>query len=90
MLFLTKQLKTLHQQVFFGMIILSSGQGVIPDRRYLTEAFVISPRAKADVVRFHNRQYSLDERRPGFLRRLFWATQLRRNFFQFEKIGGIF
>ena len=37
---------------------ISSGQGVIPYRRYSPR-----PALAADLVRFRNRQYSLDERR---------------------------
>ena len=89
--------KNLPRQVFFVIIKGSSGQGVIPDRRWLLRGNVLfllyfvaklcltrsyayslsprlkekspfpcykrSPRAQADVVWLHNRQYSLDGRR---------------------------
>ena len=89
--------KNLPWQVFFVMIKKSSGQGEIPDRRWLLLGNVLfllyfvaklcltrsydhslsyrlkekspfpyskrSPRAQADVVWLHNRQYSLDGRR---------------------------
>ena len=48
--------------IVYEKCIRSSGQGVIPYRRYLQ--LCISPRAgRHDLVRIQSRQYSLDERR---------------------------